>query len=368
MFTGDDRARPRLRASGIVSGSFPIPAAPSGRAHDEAMNATATAPPPPPLPPPGPAHRPCAGCGATVRTACSAASRPASGARSASTCARPRARSSPRSLWIGIPAYVVAWIAIPRATIPSPSTATGAAISGCSSRSRWSASARSSCPAICCTVCTAGASARRSCSSAAGVAILLLRRPAVDDRVRHPAPGARAAHSPARTASRHGLGRRRHGTRRRSDRPGGAVDGASRRPTSVWTQTALVADRARLPPALAHRARARVGRVRSSRRSTLSLLLIGAGVTTLLQASGAVDVNLSVVLASATCFVGAVLVLSTWIGRARGLILVGIVLARRDRGARPRSTCRCAAASATRRIRRPSSPTCRSRTSSRPAA
>ena len=57
------------------------------------------------------------------------------------------------------------------------------------------------------------------------------------------------------------------------------------------------------------------------------MLLIGAGVTSLLQALGAVDVNLTVAFAIATCFVGAVLALSAWVGRARGLIVVALLLA-----------------------------------------
>ena len=58
----------------------------------------------------------------------------------------------------------------------------------------------------------------------------------------------------------------------------------------------------------------------------ISLLLIGAGVTSLLQATGAVDVNLAAALAIATIFVGVALVVSSWFGRARVLILVGILL------------------------------------------
>ncbi len=59
---------------------------------------------------------------------------------------------------------------------------------------------------------------------------------------------------------------------------------------------------------------------------TLSILLIGAGVASLLQATGALDVNLTVVLGLATCVVGAALVTSAFFGRARLLVLVGLVL------------------------------------------
>jgi phage shock protein PspC (stress-responsive transcriptional regulator) len=60
---------------------------------------------------------------------------------------------------------------------------------------------------------------------------------------------------------------------------------------------------------------------------TFSVLLIGAGVASLLEATGAVDVNLAIVLAIGTCIVGAALVVSAWVGRARGLILLGVLLA-----------------------------------------
>jgi predicted membrane protein len=56
------------------------------------------------------------------------------------------------------------------------------------------------------------------------------------------------------------------------------------------------------------------------------LLLVAAGVTSFLQALEVVEVNLTVALAIATCAVGAVLALSAWVGRARGLILLGLLL------------------------------------------
>jgi phage shock protein PspC (stress-responsive transcriptional regulator) len=100
-------------------------------------------------------------------------------------------------------------------------------------------------------------------------------------------------------------------------------------PASAWTQT----QEWPTPPSRRDERRDE----RRARRRTrprpfltpvaLSVLLIGAGVTALLQASGAVDVNITVAFAIATLFVGAVLVLSTWVGRAHGLIAVGILLA-----------------------------------------
>ena len=49
-----------------------------------------------------------------------------------------------------------------------------------------------------------------------------------------------------------------------------------------------------------------------------------------------------IALAIATCFVGAVLALSAWVGRAHGLIVVGVLLASQPR-CRARSTSRCTA-------------------------
>ena len=99
-------------------------------------------------------------------------------------------------------------------------------------------------------------------------------------------------------------------------------------PVSAWTQTAPwpTIDDARR----AHRAHRRERRARRPRPFltplTLSLLLIAAGVTSFLQAIEAVEVNLTVAFAIATCAVGAVLVLSAWVGRATGLIFVGLLL------------------------------------------
>jgi predicted membrane protein len=98
-------------------------------------------------------------------------------------------------------------------------------------------------------------------------------------------------------------------------------------PPSAWTQTADW-------PAGGARAQRRAARSeRRARRPrpfltplTLSILLIGAGVAFFLQATGALDVNLTVVLAIGTCVVGVALVVSAFAGRAPTLILVGIVL------------------------------------------
>jgi phage shock protein PspC (stress-responsive transcriptional regulator) len=60
---------------------------------------------------------------------------------------------------------------------------------------------------------------------------------------------------------------------------------------------------------------------------TWSSLLVFAGGAWLLDASGAVDVDLGVVVALGLALVGVALVVSAWFGRARGLIVLGIVLA-----------------------------------------
>ena len=90
-------------------------------------------------------------------------------------------------------------------------------------------------------------------------------------------------------------------------------------PTSAWTQAAPWPE----PPR---------PRVRSLRRRpfltplTISLLLIGAGVAALLDAGGAVHLTVAGVLASALIVVGGALVISTWFGRAHGLIPIGLLL------------------------------------------
>jgi phage shock protein PspC (stress-responsive transcriptional regulator) len=60
---------------------------------------------------------------------------------------------------------------------------------------------------------------------------------------------------------------------------------------------------------------------------TLSALLILGGVVLLVAAAGWSSVDLGVVAAIALTIVGAGLVVSAWIGRARGLVVLGIVLA-----------------------------------------
>ncbi len=59
---------------------------------------------------------------------------------------------------------------------------------------------------------------------------------------------------------------------------------------------------------------------------TLSILLIGAGAVALLDSIDAVHLTLAAVLAAGLIVVGGALVLSAWFGRARGLILIGLLL------------------------------------------
>jgi phage shock protein PspC (stress-responsive transcriptional regulator)/predicted membrane protein len=99
-------------------------------------------------------------------------------------------------------------------------------------------------------------------------------------------------------------------------------------PPTAWTQ------RAPWPAAPSSRARRRASRdERRAQRPrsfltplTLSVLLIGAGLASLLQATGALDVNLTVVLAIGTGIVGAALIVGAFFGRAHTLILVGLLL------------------------------------------
>ena len=59
---------------------------------------------------------------------------------------------------------------------------------------------------------------------------------------------------------------------------------------------------------------------------TFSMLLLAAGVASFLQATGALEINPTIAFALTTCAIGGVLVLSTWFGRARSLIVLGALL------------------------------------------
>jgi predicted membrane protein len=98
-------------------------------------------------------------------------------------------------------------------------------------------------------------------------------------------------------------------------------------PPSAWTQTAQWP----ASDARAQRRAARYERRAHRPRSfltplTLSVLMIGAGVAALFQATGALDINLTVLLAIGTCVVGAALLVSAFSGRAHALLAIGVVL------------------------------------------
>ena len=94
--------------------------------------------------------------------------------------------------------------------------------------------------------------------------------------------------------------------------------------TTAWMQAAP------WPSARELRHDARRARRRARPRAflgplTVSILLLGAGVAGLLRALNVLDVNLTVLLALGTMLIGAALVVSTWVGRARGLIALGLL-------------------------------------------
>jgi phage shock protein PspC (stress-responsive transcriptional regulator) len=143
---------------------------------------------------------------------------------------------------------------------------------------------------------------------AAGVAILIIRRP--PDELPEEAPEVAPVDTPLQETIVEE-----------------AVVPSPEPPASAWTQTETWP----APPTRDERRAERRHYRRKRPRPfltpiTIAILFIGAGVTGLVQASGAVDVNLTVALAIATAFVGGVMVLSTWFGRAHGLIAVGVIL------------------------------------------
>ncbi len=183
---------------------------------------------------------------------------------------------------------------------------------------------------------------------AGGAAILVLRRPGRDDDTESsslpPTPEPPPTPPPVTPHTEH------TGTEPPRDAPGVQAAAGEQptapseavEPVSAWTQTAPwptihEVRRARRAERRARRPRPYLGPL------TLSFLLLAAGVASFLQATETIEVNLVIAFAIATCVVGAVLVLSTWVGRARGLIFLGVLLVGRDRRSRARSTCRCAA-------------------------
>jgi len=98
---------------------------------------------------------------------------------------------------------------------------------------------------------------------------------------------------------------------------------------SAPTQTTAAAAPASAAPASARRSRTRREKPPRGPVSamTLSALLILGGVVWLVAAAGWSSIELGVVAAIALTIVGIGLVVSAWIGRARGLVVLGILLA-----------------------------------------
>ena len=216
-------------------------------------------------------------------------------------------------LWIGVPAYIVAWIVIPETDAPvewrgrrrDPATFLGLVLVGIG--------------VIVASNHLVPAGLRFNRFGAplvligGGVAILLLRGRPDEPRDEDDEPPEVTDFA---------------STRSPDEAPDEATESTEVLPPAVpptaWTQTATWP----APPSRRERRRTyRRARPRSFLTPvTLSVLLIGAGIASLLQATGALDVNLTVVLAIGTCVVGAALVTAAFVGRAHTLILVGIVL------------------------------------------
>ncbi|HEY5172377.1 MAG TPA: PspC domain-containing protein, partial [Acidimicrobiia bacterium] len=234
-------------------------------------------------------------------------------------------------LWIGVPAYIVAWIAIAPADGPRERhgrlhdpgmlvglvlVAIGIMIASNGLLPHFFRFDHVGAPLL---------------LIGGGLAILFFRR-AGDDGEPIPVSDAREVESGPVESGSSGAGdspgAEGTGAEGTTEPPSAPTTGAAAVPPSAWNQTAT------WPTAPSARARRRATRLdRHARRPrpfltplTLSILLIGAGIASLLQATGALDVNLTVVLAIATCVVGAALVTAAFVGRAHTLVLVGIAL------------------------------------------
>jgi len=238
--------------------------------------------------------------------------------------------------WIGIPAYVVAWVAIP----PDDGSSTderprdigllvGLALVGVGAL----IAANHLVPQ---GLRMGGRFVGPLLLIAGGLAILVLRRPGRPTG-QEPTRGGDAAPATATPAGATSAGAPETAPAAApttatvadtplTEAPAQQTPGApAAEPVSAWTQTApwpTIRD--------ARRVQRRERRARRPRPFltplTLSVLLVAAGVTSFLQAIEVIELNVTVALAIATCAVGAVLVLSAWVGRARGLILLGLLL------------------------------------------
>ena len=242
-------------------------------------------------------------------------------------------------LWIGVPAYIVAWIAIPPAH-------------GRVERASRSRDKGMLVGLVLVAIGVMVASNRLLPHGfrfdhvgapllliGGGLAILVLRRrddeDDEDDEEEDDEPGIEAE-APTLTTTEPPTGPAESAVRMSApndadttaETPTAPLLGTAPVPPSAWTQNAPWPAP---PSARASRRSSRLARRARRPRPfltplTLSALLIGAGIASLLQATGALDVNLTVVLAIATCFVGAALVTAAFAGRAHTLILVGVVL------------------------------------------
>jgi phage shock protein PspC (stress-responsive transcriptional regulator) len=219
--------------------------------------------------------------------------------------------------WIGVPAYIVAWIAIPKATDGDQDDerdmprdfgilfALGLIGLGLLVAihqifpGAWHAG-RVGGPLL---------------LIAAGVAILIVRRPS-DEADEADEADAVEAEAPV-AAPTEASEPRVEESQTQEDAP-----------ASAWTQTEAWPT----PPTRDERRTERRRRRRTRPRPfltpvALSVLLIGAGVTGLLEATDTVAINLTIAFGIGTIFVGGVLLLSAWFGRAYGLIPIGVLLA-----------------------------------------
>jgi phage shock protein PspC (stress-responsive transcriptional regulator) len=252
--------------------------------------------------------------------------------------------------WIGVPAYVIAWIAIPEGDPgPNPGDPTYAGLPANEIRPPgltrlFTPSPRGVAFIVALVFIGAGIfvavnqvipwSLRTEHISApllligAGVAILLVRsREAIDPEPLASTETVPVTQPPAPAPGNESDANDAPLTPSDSVPEDVGTDVTTETPTaSAWTQTEQWPT---TPPSYRELRRSR-RRKRPRPFLTpvaLSVLLIGAGITSFLQSIDAIDVNLTIAFAIATCFVGAVLILSTWIGRAHGLIAVGVLLA-----------------------------------------
>jgi phage shock protein PspC (stress-responsive transcriptional regulator) len=221
--------------------------------------------------------------------------------------------------WIGIPAYVVAWIAIPAGDGDGTDVDTPRDFGMLIALALIGVGVLVAVDQVLPGAWHAGRVSGPLLLIGAGVAILLLRRPHDSDADATDAePESRPAgvDVDASTTPNPAIVTTAQSATVDTEEP----------PASAWTQTE---EWPTTPPS--YRQIRRAQRRKRPRPFltpiALGVLLIGAGVASFLQSIDAIDVNLTVAFAIATCFVGAVLVLSTWIGRAHGLIAVGMVLA-----------------------------------------